>query len=314
MFGTIIGRSLIQSSFLRRVWLPVAACAAIAMPVLSGLVCRAQVPAQTQASVATFRLPVFGDASVTFSDPTLQQRRAGMFASPGGEVRAVHLTLGALIWYALDVQQFQVVGGPAWIHQDLFDIVARPSASLQPAKLNPPSANSPLSEEQRLMLQSLLIDRFHLRVHQESNTGRVFVPLRDRKRSDLHSARHGKAPPWIGSNVGTGIDGDGLVGKNVSMPLLAARLSRYLQCPVLDKTDLKGSFDFKATYLNNNPNTEEELVNSIVASVEEIGLKLEPSTGQVNTLVVDNAEPPPEDGLIPPMPVLAAQTNAVPVP
>ncbi|MGC1460960.1 MAG: hypothetical protein WA802_02085 [Terracidiphilus sp.] len=34
----------------------------------------------------------------------------------------------------------------------------------------------------------------------------------------------------------------------------------------------------------------------------------------MNTLVVDNAEERREDGLIPPMPVLAAQTNTVPVP
>ena len=40
----------------------------------------------------------------------------------------------------------------------------------------------------------------------------------------------------------------------ISMPVLAARLSRYLQCPGVDKTKLKDSYDFKFEYHNNNPN------------------------------------------------------------
>ncbi len=291
----MIRRALLQSSFLGRVWLPVAACAALAVPVLSGLACGAQVPAQTQASVATIRLPSFAEASVKLANPSLQRHKAGMFAYQGGEVRAERLTLGALMWYAFDVQQFQVVGGPEWIHQDLFDVVARPPASSQLVGLNSQSPNAKLSEEQRLMLQSLLLDKFHLRVHRESDTGPVYVLVRDHGRLKLHSPKNENASPWVGSNLGGGIDGDGLVGKNISMPVLAARLSRYLQCPVLDKTGLKGSFDFKSTYFDNNPNTEEELIKSIAASVEEIGLRLEPSTGLVDTIVVDNAEKPSEN-------------------
>lgn len=276
----------------RGVWFPLAAYVFPGVLVLFGSVCQAQVASQTQASVATIRVPAFGEASVKLSDTHLQKQKAGLFAYPGGEVRAERLTLGALMWYAFDVQPFQVAGGPDWIHQDLFDIVARPSASLQPARLDQPTQISPLSEEQRRMLQTLLMDRFHLRVHRENNTGPVYILEKTRKRLDLHSPKQENASPWVGSNVSSPINGDGLVGKNISMPELAARLSRYMECPVVDKTGLKGSFDFKAGYRDNNPNTQEALVRSIVASVAEIGLKLEPSTGEVNTIVVDSAEMP----------------------
>ncbi len=290
------------SGFPGRVWLPVAVFATLALPILSAPACTAQVTSQTQASAATVRLPAFQEAQVKLANPRQEKQKAGIFAMPGGGVRAERLTLGALMWYAFDVRQFQVTGGPAWIHEDQFDVVARPPAAMQSASFNEAEANSPfgsspLSEEQRLMLQSLLVEHFHLRVHQETSTGPVYVLERSRKRPNLHSPRHGNAAPWVGSNVGTWINGDGIVGKNISMAMLAARLSRYMQCPVVDKTGLKGSFDFQASYADNNPNTDEALVNSIVKSVEEIGLKLSPSTGEVNMLVVDNAEEPSGDGL-----------------
>ena len=76
------------------------------------------------------------------------------------------------------------------------------------------------------------------------------------------------------------------------MPLLAARLSRYLQSLVVDKTGLRDSYDFQYEYPDNNPNTLEVLANSIVTSIEGVGLKLESATGPVSMIVVDNAERP----------------------
>lgn len=277
---------------LLRVWLAVAAVAAFCVPVLLCPASAAQGLAQNQIQQATIKLPEFGGATVRYSQPNPKPQKPGIFAVPGGEVRAQSLTLGALMWYAFDVQPFQIVGGPQWIHKDLFDVIASPPATAQPTRFSPVSATSPLSEEQRLMLQSLLIARFQLAFHREFKTGQVFI-LEKAKHTKLHSPRKEGEPGWVGSNVGTAINGDGLAGKNASMPLLALRLSRYLQCPVIDKTGLKEKYDFRYEYANNNPNTEEALVNSIVTAVDEIGLMLEPSTGPVDTIVVDNAEKPP---------------------
>jgi uncharacterized protein (TIGR03435 family) len=197
-----------------------------------------------------------------------------------------------MIWYAFDLQPFQVVGGPEWIHKDQFDLIARPSASSQSVGLNSQGPSNPLTEKQQQMLQSLLITRFQLAFHREDKMGCVFVLEKGNGRPKLRSPKDSDSAPWVGSNMGTGINGDGLVGKNISMPVLAARLSRYLQCPVVDKTKLKDSYDFKFEYPNNNPNTQQELVNSIVTSMDGIGLSLEATTGPVSMIVVDNAEKP----------------------
>src|SRR5579872_3874975 len=59
--------------------------------------------------------------------------------------------------------RMQVVGGPAWINSTRYDIVAKPAG------------NPPRSEMYGPMLQSLLEDRFGLKVHRETQEGRVYL-------------------------------------------------------------------------------------------------------------------------------------------
>jgi uncharacterized protein (TIGR03435 family) len=274
-----------------RILLPAAACA-FAVPVLLGLVFPPQDPGPPQAAQATITLPEFAVVSVKPSNLKVKEPVAGIFKYPGGVVRARYLTLGVLLKIAFDVQPYQIVGGPAWMHDDLFDIDAQAPASSSSNRLNALSLNSPLSEGQRLMLQALLISRFQLAFHRENKTGPVYLLEKVSKRPKLHSPRKTDAVPWVGSNIGGPVNGDGIAGQNVSMPLLAIRLSRYLQCPVLDKTELNGEYDFKYVYANNNPNSEREFVDSILTSVQALGLRLRPSTAPVDTIVIDNAEKP----------------------
>ena len=71
------------------------------------------------------------------------------------------------------------------------------------------------------------------------------------------------------------------------------RLSSILQRPVLDETGLSGSFDFKSALLDNDPKEEyQEIVASILTSVEGIGLKLNSAKGPVETIVIDHIEQP----------------------
>ena len=74
------------------------------------------------------------------------------------------------------------------------------------------------------------------------------------------------------------------------MALLAARLSMSLRRTVLDQTGLKGSFDFKFEYPSDDPHPD--VISSIFASVQGIGLKLEAAKGPVETIVIDRAEKP----------------------
>lgn len=286
-------RSLLFIGTMLKILRPTAAFTALAFSMFLEPVSVGRVYAQPPAAEPAMMLPNFASATIRLANANVPRRKAGIFATPTGEVRAEGLTLGALMKYAFDVQPYQIVGGPSWMHKDLFDVVAVPPASPQPATFSATTLDNPLSDQQRLMLQSLLISRFQLAFHRDLKPGQVYVLMRPAVQSQMRLTRDRKATPWVGSNLGTSINGDGLVGKNATMSLLAARLSRYLQCPVIDETEMKGSYDFKIEYPNNNPNTEEALVKSITTSIDELGLRLGPSTGLVNTIVVDDAEKPP---------------------
>jgi uncharacterized protein (TIGR03435 family) len=195
--------------------------------------------------------------------------------------------------FAFDVQPYQVAGGPGWIHEAAFSIDAEPPASSESARLNPPSPYSPLSEEQRLMLRALLIDRFQLKFHRENRTGQVYVLAKGSGALNLQPPKDVNGDPWVGSNAGGGLNGDGIAGQNISMPLLAVRLGRYLEHPVLDETGLKGSFDFKFQIPDYDQNQDaQDFVGSILTSLKGIGLNLKSTKGPVETIVIDHVEGP----------------------
>jgi uncharacterized protein (TIGR03435 family) len=58
----------------------------------------------------------------------------------------------------------------------------------------------------------------------------------------------------------------------------------------LDQTGLKGAFDFKFEYAADD--AQPDIIASIFASIQGLGLKLEAAKGPVETLVIDHAEKP----------------------
>jgi hypothetical protein len=81
---------------------------------------------------------------------------------PGGRVSVRNATLRTLIIVAYNVRGNAVKGGPAWLDSDRFDIVA---------KANPKSSERDL----RLMMQTLLAERFKLRVHPDQKVLPVYA-------------------------------------------------------------------------------------------------------------------------------------------
>lgn len=98
-----------------------------------------------------------------------------MNTPPGGTYVAVGQSLNALVQYAYRVRSYQVLGGPGWASTDLWEIQARaPEGSVQP-RPNPDTADFDAMERMlsqpdtiAVMLQSLLEDRFLLKVHRET--------------------------------------------------------------------------------------------------------------------------------------------------
>lgn len=102
----------------------------------------------------------FDVASVKMSDPN---GRGQFQILPGGTVVVHSAPLKLLMQQAYDVREFQVSGGPAWVATQRYDVIgkagdsssARPDADLR-------------YDLMRQRLQSLLEDRFQLKVHRET--------------------------------------------------------------------------------------------------------------------------------------------------
>jgi uncharacterized protein (TIGR03435 family) len=214
------------------------------------------------------------------------------YTYPGGRVVGHGCTLEYLIELALDIQPFQISDGPGWMNGDRFEIEARLPASSVSSKANPLSIKAPPNAEQRQMLQAFLADRFQLKFRREIKQGPVYLLLKGAGPLQLRAAKdQGKSDfSWVGSPRGGMISGDGMAGENISMSILASRLERYLERPVLDQTGITGFFDFKFVYASDEQHPD--VVSAILASAQGIGLKLASGRGPVETITIDHAEKP----------------------
>src|SRR5271154_7486410 len=69
--------------------------------------------------------------------------------------------------YAYNIHPDQVVGGPAWLRTEKFDILADPETEKRPS-----------SEQMKAMVQQLLIERFHLVMHHEQKILSVYAVVK----------------------------------------------------------------------------------------------------------------------------------------
>src|SRR5262252_867143 len=94
--------------------------------------------------------PSFEVASVK---PNNSGQRGGEMPPPvGGKYNATNVSLKELIQYAYHMQDFQISGTQGWMNSDRYDVIAK--------------AEDRANEDQiRLMVRSLLAERFKLNVH-----------------------------------------------------------------------------------------------------------------------------------------------------
>jgi uncharacterized protein (TIGR03435 family) len=229
----------------------------------------------------------FEVASVKPSTP--QERSITLSTWPGGRITVTNFTLHQLIEKTYGVEKFQVSGGPAWIDVDRYSIEARPPASSELSKFSPTNPKTPPPQEELLMLQALLADRFQLKLHRETKEGTVLTLVITSKGPKLQPPKNRDDRPLVSSGFDNDVEGKRLYylqGHNATMPLLAQRLAGLLGRPVHDDTGLAASFDFKFNF------DEDETHATMVAAIQQLGLKLEAKKAPIETLVVDHAEKP----------------------
>jgi uncharacterized protein (TIGR03435 family) len=212
--------------------------------------------------------------------PSAEMGRGMSFQKkPGGTITTTNTTLKDLMVFAYDVRPFQISGGPSWVESAGFNIIAKPEGG------------EPPPEQMRTMLQKLLADRFQMTLHRETREMPVYALVVAKGGPKFHAS----TSDHLSISGGRGQ----IVFQNVPIKLLAENLAQKLGRTVLDKTDLKGSYDFTLHWIDEKSGTPESADTSgpsiFTALQEELGLKLDSTKGPVEILVIDRAAKPSEN-------------------
>ena len=214
----------------------------------------------------------------------------GIDVYPGGRIAAGECPVLYLITEAFHVPRTGVAGGPKWIDSDSFDIVAVPPEDSPARQYHPVATNSPMTDDQRFMLQALLRDRFGLKYHVEKLERPVFFLQRSGRPLKLLPPKDPKGFIFMGVNVYSDGKGNGEIeATNTTMGNAALRLSEILQRTVIDRTGLTGSYDFHVEA----PEAENaDIRDATFEGMKTLGLELKPGKAPVDTIVIDNVNRP----------------------
>ena len=240
--------------------------------------------AVSQTTPSAAPLPAFEVATVKPCPPG-GQRGVGFHSYPGGRIEIKGVSVKVLIYNAFDVQIYQVSGGPDWLASDCFNVAAESGAlsgQHTPESWNP-------TPEQRLMLQTLLADRFALRYHRGTRQGPVYLLTRGDKPLLLKEPEDKDREPVFAVFVRGEIADGEVRGANVSMPQIARDLGSELGAPVVDQTGLTGQFDLHVLPFDAE---NRDVSAAISGAMDRLGLKLRRGTGPIETIVIDSVARP----------------------
>jgi uncharacterized protein (TIGR03435 family) len=147
--------------------------------------------------------------------------------------------------------------------------------------------------QMRLMMQSLLIDRFGIKAHRVTKQGIQGYALR--------VGQDGPKMEWAKDVDGADNEGSAwsllheantveMKGDHATMLQLCDHLQRLLHTSVLDQTDLTGKYNFTFNFVKDE---DPQDYTAVVGAIRHIGLKLEKYKGPVEFLVIDHISKTP---------------------
>jgi len=269
-------------------------------------------------------VPLDAGNKPSFASATVKPNKTGdvrvmMRMVPGGAWDASNVTLESMIRLAYRLQEAQLVGGPAWIYTDRYDIQAQ-------------SAQGGTPKEFGERMQSLLAERFNLKLHSETreipiyalvpanadgSRGPALLPAAVDCVAFARDGARGAAPPSSPRQpnerpaCGTMTGPTRLAGGGVTMEQLASSLSHYTGRMVLDLTGMSGNFDYELRFAHEpslrgrgpggglpGPEpvraAEPGAVPIFAAVREQLGLKLNSQLAPIDVVVIDSADRPSE--------------------
>ena len=199
---------------------------------------------------------------------------------------AKNVSLLDLMRFSYHLSARQVQGGPTWVSDLRFDVVAQPDAD-----------GLPSADQNRLMVKKLLTERFHLIVHDSHPIFSVYALTA----VDPHVKVSPIAPGDRGETkimVTDKEDGTkALQFLYTTIPDLDDTLMYFIKDrQIVDETGLTGQFNITLTIpsdsLQGTSPDEIEGSAAIFKAVQALGLKLEPKKEQLRVIVIDHVEKP----------------------
>jgi len=251
--------------------------------------------------------PSFDAASIKPSGAASGGRSIG---AVGDRVVGTNVALRQIVQYAYrraDGGPFlvsQIMGAPRWAETDPFDVQAKAGGAVTDRRL-------------RLMAQTLLEDRFQLRVHREMRELAVYdlVPgkgaIRMKRSADQTPPETDGGSPvmdpgtlprgryrMIAKPSPSGSVTLALAGSAITMPTFLGILQQYLDRPLIDSTGAAGLYDVQLEFGLGQPQSvapDDAGASIFTAIQDQLGLKLDAVRRPVEVLVVDRVERPTAD-------------------
>jgi uncharacterized protein (TIGR03435 family) len=265
-------------------------------------------PAIVSLHAAPQAQPTFEVASIKRN---LSGEASSSFRPSPARFEALNQTLRRLLIHAYSLKESQLLGGPAWVDSDRYDIEAKADGTASSSRM-------------MVMLQTILTDRFKLALHRETKEGPIYALTVAKGGLKLQPLKEGSCIPFDPDNPAPvtgrkpsdscgylGYGRDMLEATGITMADLAVAFSHLTGQTVVDKTGITGRFPVHLTFVLDDktpqvpaaapgdagsPLPSVDAGPSIFAAVQEqLGLKLEPGKGPVEVLVIDHAEKPSEN-------------------
>jgi uncharacterized protein (TIGR03435 family) len=215
---------------------------------------------------------------------------------PGGRFRAINFDARTLVSIAYRTRpprtltSSQIIGAPDWMSEERYDINAKIGPELA-ATIDAPNRDPDLMPK---LVQSLLEDRFKLKMHYEQRDTPIYALVVARKDGTLGPQLRPTAIDCARDRSKCSISraAGRFTGGSVTPETLATMLSNTAGRLVYDRTGLTGNFDVELEWAEDAGSDKP----SIFAAVQEqLGLKLESVREPVDVVVIDHVERPAED-------------------
>ena len=243
---------------------------------------------------------------------------AGLRRFPGGRFEVTNMKLAALISFAYQLQPFELVGGPPWLEDDRWNVLAKIDG-------DPPPMPPGEIDAMMIATQALLADRFKLAVRRETREMPVYQLVRANRDDRLGKGMRPSTVDCLAIQRAADVAAKGgppapdpntpdrlVCGIRVAVGRIqfgGRPLSRLLnvltaitQRRIVDRTGLTGDWEFDISFTPPTippgmelPPPDPDAASLFTVLQEQLGLRLEAARLPMPVLVVDRVERPVED-------------------